>query len=613
MGDLLGFPRASRQRWILVALGTSALAFGLLTSCGSDDSDSSDDGNGGGTGGSAGEGGSDAEGGSAGSGGTGGAGGSGGGGGGSGGSASNGGGAGGSGGSAGASGAAGDDAGPTGTEIGPDGGSVTGPDGVELVIPAGALEDSVLFTITKDPSDAPEIPAGVNWVGGVYAIEPHGTEFSEPATLRLPFDEDLVPDELRPTPFKAELDEAFAPVVGGTVEDGAIELEVTDLSFFAAGIPFSFLGILKPTDVVAYPGGGAVVVGVAGDTHVIKVNESGAIAWERTTQGTLTFSTALPRVAVGPTGNIYVATATSTDESGVSLGSAEQLRITSYNNSGDVRTGWPVRVSVGTYNYPTDIAVDVQDNVYFVGTTVPGDLSTSDLYRAFLGVYREDGSVLRAAAVVDFGVTVAGTRILSQSVAVGPNGSTYMNAQVVPFVDPAGAGTRLTAFDTTWAVMDGYPRKLSESTSSSQMVVDVTGICYVLESNDKRLYAINPNGSDVAGFPQAATLPTDGTYSIAGYSSAENAFAVSITGNLYFVGDARDQPGNPGPQGNSDVYLQSLNTTGAQRSAFPVFLTTPGADWPASVAIDDAAANAWVAWSIDAAPTQGFVTRIPAN
>jgi len=612
MGNLLGFPRASRQRWILAALGTSALAFGFLTSCGSDDSDSSDHGNDGGSGGSAGEGG--AEGGSGGTdeaGGTGGA--SSGGSGGSGGSASNGGGAGGSGGSAGASGAAGDDAGPSGTEIGPDGGSVTGPDGVELVIPAGALEDSVFFSITKDPSDAPDIPAGVNWVGGVYAIEPHGTEFSEPVTLRLPFDEDLVPEELTPTPFKAEQDGAFTLVADASVEDGAVELEVTDLSFFATGIPFSFLGILKPTDVAAYPGGGAVVVGVAGDTHVIKVNESGAIAWERTTQGTLTFSTALPRVAVGPTGNIYVATATATDEAGVSLGSAEQLRITSYNNSGDVRTGWPVRVSVGTYNYPTDIAVDEQDNVYFVGTSVPGALSTSDLYRAFLGAYREDGSVLRAAAVVDFGVTVAGTRILSQSVAVGPNGSTYMNAQVVPFVDPAGAGTRLTAFDAQWAVMDGYPKKLSESTSSSQMVVDVTGICYVLESNDKRLYAINPNGSDVDGFPQAAKLPTDGTYSIAGYSGAENAFAVSITGNLYFVGDARDQPGNPGPEGNSDVYLQSLNTTGAQRSRFPVLLTTPGPDWPASVAIDDAGANAWVAWSIDAAPTQGFVTRIPAN
>ncbi|HEU5075472.1 MAG TPA: hypothetical protein VFU02_14875 [Polyangiaceae bacterium] len=619
MGDALGLARARRRRRVSLAFGISMLAFGLLASCGGDDSGSGSTGNSGGMGGSAGEGGTEAEGGSSGtgngnggttaSGGTG-----------NGGTTASGGSTSASGGSsgdgaAGASGAAGDDGGPSSqTEIGPDGGSVTGPDGIELVIPAGALEEPVLFSITKDPSDAPATPAGVAWVGSVYAIEPHGTEFAEPATLHLPFDDARVPDELTPAAYEAEPGGAFVPVVDGGIDSETIELELNHLSFFSAGIPFSFLGTLKPSDVAAYPGGGAVVVGIAaGATRVIKVNESGAISWDRTTQGTATFTAGVPRVAVGPTGNVYVATATNTDEAGASLGQAAHLRITSYNASGDVRDGWPVRVSIGTYNYPTDIVTDVQDNVYFVGTAAPFDSASHDLYRPFLGVYREDATLARTPGGIDMGGTDTQRRILSQSIATGPNGSVFVNAQVVAFVDPAAAGTRLTAFDALGEVIAGYPRKLSESSTASQMVVDHTGICYVLESNDGMLYAINPNGSDVAGFPQPVALPADGSYSVAGYSAAENSFDVSITGNLYFVGTARDQPGNPGLEGSTDVFLQSLNTTGAERSGFPVYLSTPAGDMPAAVAMDDAGANAWVAWYIDAGPTQGFVTRIPAN
>jgi hypothetical protein len=156
--------------------------------------------------------------------------------------------------------------------------------------------------------------------------------------------------------------------------------------------------------------------------------------------------------------------------------------------------------------------------------------------------------------------------------------------------------------------------RLGQTTTSSQMVVDTTGIAYVLESNDKNLYAINPNGTPVSGFPKPPPLPNDGgRYFISGFHSAENGFAVSVTGNLYFVGTAQEQPGNPTPPDNADGYLQSLNTTGAQRSGFPIFISTIDSDNASAVSIDAAGANAWVAWHIDLAPAQGFVTRIPAN
>jgi hypothetical protein len=520
----------------------------------------------------------------------------------------------GSGGSAGAD--ASDDASVT-IEIGPAGGTVTGPDGAELVVPAGALSAPVRFSVTKNPSDAPSVPAGWRWLGDVYGFTPHGTVFATPATVRIPIDSASVPAELEPTAFKAEPGGAFSHLPNATVTGSAVEAQVSTLSFFASGVPFSFLGTMKPTDVAAYPGGGAVVVALgAGVTRVVKVTETGGIAWDRTTQGTPTFTQALPRVAVGPTGNVYVATSTSTDEAGTSLGGPVQVRITAYNPSGDVRAGWPVRISLHQNNFPTDIVTDAQDNVYVVGTQSSNDFTAHDSYRPFLASYRENGTVISAARVVNMGGTEPGRRILSQSVALAPNGSIYMNAQVVPFVassaDP-GAGTRLIAFDLQGAVVSGYPIRLSQTTTSSQMVVDRTGICYVLESNDERLHAINPNGTNVAGFPQAVTLPATGSHFVSGFSAAENAFAVSVTGNLYFVGSAREQPGNPGPQGSGDGYLQSLDTTGAQRARFPIYLSTPAADSAMSVAMDAAGANAWVAWYIEAAPAQGFVTRIPAN
>ena len=247
---------------------------------------------------------------------------------------------------------------------------------------------------------------------------------------------------------------------------------------------------------------------------------------------------------------------------------------------------------------------------------MPNDFQAHDAYRPFLASYRENGTVLKAAQVVNVGAVQPGTRILSQSVAIAPNGSVYVNAQVVPFVatlpDP-GAGTRLVAFDLLGAVVSGYPMRLSETTTSSQMVVDKTGICYVLESNDKQLHAINPNGSNVAGFPQPVALPSTGTFYPSGFHAAENGLAVSVTGNVYFVGEAREQPGNPGPDGSGDGFLQSLNTTGAQRSGFPIYLSTIDSDSAVAVSMDDAGANAWVTWSIEVAPIQAFVTRIPAN
>jgi photosystem II stability/assembly factor-like uncharacterized protein len=70
--------------------------------------------------------------------------------------------------------------------IGAAGGIVQGPDGVQLVIPAGALTADTTLRIARSSSGAPELPEEVRGSATVYEITPHGLRFEEPVTIRLP-------------------------------------------------------------------------------------------------------------------------------------------------------------------------------------------------------------------------------------------------------------------------------------------------------------------------------------------------------------------------------------------------------------------------------------------
>lgn len=70
--------------------------------------------------------------------------------------------------------------------IGPAGGTLTGPDGVQLVVPAGALASTTTLTITRTQAGAPALPPAVRVAGHMYEFTPHGLQFDRPVTLRLP-------------------------------------------------------------------------------------------------------------------------------------------------------------------------------------------------------------------------------------------------------------------------------------------------------------------------------------------------------------------------------------------------------------------------------------------
>jgi 6-phosphogluconolactonase (cycloisomerase 2 family) len=112
------------------------------------------------------------------------------------------------------------DSGAITTAIGPAGGPAPGILGAEVVVPPGALSARVDVVVAHGSDGAPALPdAGLDPAGPVYALTPHGTAFSTPATVRIPFDPDAIPTDATPTLYQAEPGGAFAAIP--TRVDGA--------------------------------------------------------------------------------------------------------------------------------------------------------------------------------------------------------------------------------------------------------------------------------------------------------------------------------------------------------------------------------------------------------
>lgn len=73
---------------------------------------------------------------------------------------------------------------PSTATIGPDGGTLSSPEGVTITVPAGALSEDVNLTITAAP-DAP-VGAGAERVGPGFLLGPEGQTFAVPVEVTLP-------------------------------------------------------------------------------------------------------------------------------------------------------------------------------------------------------------------------------------------------------------------------------------------------------------------------------------------------------------------------------------------------------------------------------------------
>lgn len=74
----------------------------------------------------------------------------------------------------------------TGT-VGASGGTVTGPDGVQVEIPAGALDQDTTIGIARSGAGAPAAPSAELAATVLYEFTPHDIVFAKPVTIRMPY------------------------------------------------------------------------------------------------------------------------------------------------------------------------------------------------------------------------------------------------------------------------------------------------------------------------------------------------------------------------------------------------------------------------------------------
>ena len=130
-------------------------------------------------------------------------------------------------------GGGGDDADPGAPidTIGPAGGTVTHPGGAEVVVPPGALAQATSIAVAPSSDGAPPLPAGLTAFGPMLAFTPHGTSFTVPVTVTVPFDAGTVPAGTRLALYKTTAGQAaWERVPGATFGTSSVTAVVSSFS-----------------------------------------------------------------------------------------------------------------------------------------------------------------------------------------------------------------------------------------------------------------------------------------------------------------------------------------------------------------------------------------------
>ena len=110
---------------------------------------------------------------------------------------------------------------------------MTGPSNAQVVIPAGALSTNTQIAVTQSSTGAPAVPSGITSFGQVFAFTPHGTTFTTPATVTVPFDPSLVPAGATPVLYKTNAARTdWEEVPGATVSGSTMSGQVSSFSNF---------------------------------------------------------------------------------------------------------------------------------------------------------------------------------------------------------------------------------------------------------------------------------------------------------------------------------------------------------------------------------------------
>lgn len=131
--------------------------------------------------------------------------------------------------------------------IGAAGGTVSHASGASVVVPAGALTQNTLIEIAQGSAGAPSLPAGVTSAGLVFEFTPHGTTFTAPARVTVPFDPALVPAGATLALYKTNAARtAYEPVAGAVVSGNTLVGDVTSFSGLTSGTTLPPVALVGP-------------------------------------------------------------------------------------------------------------------------------------------------------------------------------------------------------------------------------------------------------------------------------------------------------------------------------------------------------------------------------
>lgn len=118
---------------------------------------------------------------------------------------------------------------PVSATIGAAGGTLNGPDGVQLVVPAGALAQDTTIRIARSSTGAPGAPS--EWTAAAPAIEitPHDLEFALPVTIRMPL---TAPAGVTETDVLVASPGGDWTAAGATLANGMAEVQRGTLSWY---------------------------------------------------------------------------------------------------------------------------------------------------------------------------------------------------------------------------------------------------------------------------------------------------------------------------------------------------------------------------------------------
>lgn len=138
---------------------------------------------------------------------------------------------------------------PAAVTLNADGGSLTTPEGVKLLVPAGALTSATTLRVAVDSAGAPALPALLKPAGSTYAITPHGSTFADDVTVRIPAPAVTLQANERLFLAKAQPGGSWE-VFTDTVNDGStLEIKVRSFSYVTAVV----IGYTQPAVPTVQP------------------------------------------------------------------------------------------------------------------------------------------------------------------------------------------------------------------------------------------------------------------------------------------------------------------------------------------------------------------------